>query len=63
MKTRKNKKDEPIGNYYYMFIQPAMTPKERHQIEDALEKIGYTVTGGGTMLDGSECDISFVKKV
>ena len=40
-------------------ITPAILPKERHQIQDALKKLGYKVTGGGTHTDMSECDISF----
>lgn len=47
---------------HYMFIQPALTPIDRQKIEACLEKIGYIVHGGGTMLDMSECDISFSKK-
>ncbi len=37
-------------------------PEERHKIEDALKKLGYDVHGGGTDMDLSSCDISFLKK-
>ena len=42
-------------------ITPAIPPEERHQIQDALKKLGYKITGGGTDTDMSECDISFEK--
>ncbi len=44
---------------YSMTIEPAIVPQERHKIENALRSLGYKVLGGGTMLDGSFCDISF----
>lgn len=44
---------------YLMTIKPALEPKERYKIQDALEMIGYKVSGGGTTTDMSECDISF----
>ena len=28
-------------------ITPAIPPEERHQIQDALKKLGYKITGGG----------------
>ena len=43
-------------------IKPAILPKERHKIEDALKNIGYNVIGGGTDTDLSACDISFEEK-
>ena len=46
---------------YLLTIKPAIEPQERHIIEDALEKLGYTVDGGGTMPDDSGCDITFRK--
>ena len=46
---------------YLMTISPALEPTERHKIQDALKKLGCDVSGGGQMLDGSECDISFFK--
>ena len=44
---------------YILEIKPALEPKERHKIEDALKQIGYHVSGGGTCIDMSSCDISF----
>lgn len=44
---------------YKMKIIPAINAEERHLIEDYLEKIGFIVHGGGQMIDGSECDITF----
>jgi len=54
-KMKKEKKE------YLMTIKPALEPTERHKIQDAMKKLGYDVSGGGQMLDGSECDISFNK--
>ena len=48
---------------YKLEIKPAIIPKERHKIEDVLEKLGYVVHGGGTDTDMSACDISFSKEV
>ena len=45
-----------------MTITPAMIPAERHQIQDALLALGYTVAGGGTATNMSYCDISFTRK-
>ena len=47
---------------YTLKISPAIEPVERHKIEDTLKKIGYSVHGGGTHVDGSKCDISFSDK-
>lgn len=47
---------------YALTITPALEPEERHKIERAIESLGYEVTGGGTMVDMSECDISFEGK-
>lgn len=44
---------------YKLTIKPALKPKERHKIEEALEKLGYKVHGGGTDIDMSQCDVSF----
>ena len=46
---------------YKLIIEPAIPPENRHKIQDALKKLGYTVHGGGTCTDGSQCDISFEK--
>ena len=46
---------------YFLTIKPALEPGKRHKIQDALEELGYHVSGGGQMVDGSECDISFDK--
>ena len=48
---------------YLLKIKPALEPTKRHKIEDALKKLGYVVCGGGQMVDGSECDISFDERV
>ena len=50
-----------IKKFYDLVITPALEPKERHRIEKALTRLGYEVTGGGTVMDMSECDISFEK--
>jgi len=55
-------KKEQAKKRYDMVIAPAMQPKERWKIEDALKRLGYNVAGGGTMIDMSECDITFEKK-
>lgn len=47
---------------YNLTIKPAIPPKDRHKLEDALKKLGYNVWGGGQMVDDSECDVSFDKK-
>ncbi len=48
---------------YSLKISPAIPPAERHKIEDCLEReLGYSVHGGGTNTDGSQCDISFSKQ-
>ncbi len=47
---------------HILTIKPALTPKERHKIQDKLKELGYKVSGGGTCADMSECDISFDKK-
>ena len=44
---------------YTLEVKPALEPNVRHRIEDTLERLGYTVIGGGTCLDMSACDISF----
>ena len=46
---------------WILTIRPALQPKDRHVIQNTLEKMGYNVTGGGTHTDGSQCDISFTK--
>lgn len=65
-KDLRNPKDGSIKEkndvVYFMYIQPALPPNERHKIEQSLEILGYEVHGGGTMIDMSECDISFVRK-
>jgi len=47
---------------YFLEIKPAIKPEDRHKIEDALKMAGYDVHGGGQMVDGSSCDISFFKE-
>jgi hypothetical protein len=48
---------------YFLTIKPALIPEKRHEIEECLEKLGYLINGGGTMLDMSQCDISFSTKL
>ncbi|MFH1183360.1 MAG: hypothetical protein V1690_03800 [Candidatus Moraniibacteriota bacterium] len=48
--------------YYRMTITPALKPEDRHQIQDALSSLGYTVHGGGTCIDMTCCDISFSRE-
>ena len=40
-------------------IEPAISPKARHHIEDTLKEMGYEVIGGEQATDGSFSDISF----
>ena len=47
---------------YCLTIRPAIIPAERHKIQDALQLMGYHVSGGGTATDMSSCDISFFRK-
>ncbi len=47
---------------YLLTIKPAIEPGERHKIQDALKKLGYDVSGGGTDEDQSQCDITFEGK-
>ena len=47
---------------YLLTIKPALEPEKRHKIEVALKKLGYVICGGGQMVDGSTCDISFEDK-
>ena len=47
---------------YILKIRPALEPGERHKIEDKLKELGYHISGGGTHMDMSECDISFDKE-
>ena len=44
---------------YLLEIKPAISVENRHQLEKFLEQLGYHVSGGGQMMDGSSCDISF----
>jgi len=44
---------------YLMEIKPALAVTKRHRLEDSLRGLGYHVSGGGQMVDGSVCDISF----
>jgi len=61
--TRRNAmKEKKVKKRYDLVITPALEPAARHEIEKALTRLGYEVTGGGTMVDMSECDISFEKQ-
>ena len=43
-------------------IKPAITPELRHKIQDLLEKEGFSIHGGGTLLIEPTCsDITFSK--
>ena len=55
------KKQVTATKRYDLVITPALEPAERHKIEKALTKLGYKVSGGGTMVDMSECYITFEK--
>jgi len=55
------KKQVTATKRYDLVITPALEPAERHKIEKALASLGYEVTDGGTMVDMSECDITFEK--
>ena len=46
---------------YKLVIKPAIETTDRHQIERLLEEMEYEVEGGGQMIDGSSCDITFEK--
>ncbi len=48
--------------HFTLTISPAIEPKERHVIEDALKGLGYHVIGGGTEADHSKCDVLFCKE-
>ena len=54
--------EEKIQKDFILEIKPSIPPEDRHKIEDVLSKQGYEIVGGGTMLDGSSCDICFSKK-
>jgi hypothetical protein len=47
---------------FKLIIRPAILPSERHKIEDVLKTLNYTVWGGGTDTDMTQCDITFEKK-
>jgi len=40
-------------------ITPGIPPGHRHGIEDVLKIFGYSIVGGGQMVNGAESDISF----
>ena len=44
---------------YLLKIEPAIPVKDRHHVEDCLERIGYIIHGGGTYTDRKSCDITF----
>lgn len=47
---------------YILEVKPALPVKKRHELEDKLKEMGYKVSGGGQMMDGSLSDISFEDK-
>ena len=44
---------------YTLTISPAISPDERHKVENVLTDMGYSVWAGGTHTDMSACDIAF----
>ena len=53
---------KPTEGKFRLEIKPAIEPATRHKIEDVLKKEGFSIIGGGQMVDGSASDISFEKK-
>ncbi len=47
---------------FVLTVEPAIDVEVRHEIEDVLEGAGFDVDGGGTMMDGSQSDITFTRK-
>ena len=47
---------------YNLKIEPSISPKTRHKIQDVLMEAGYEIIGGGTATDGSFSDISFERE-
>jgi len=56
------KKQVTATKRYDLVITPSLEPAARHEIEKALTRLGYEVSGGGTIRDMSECDITFEKE-
>jgi hypothetical protein len=52
----------PMEKRYKVIIRPAVLPVLRHRIEDAVKRVGFKVTGGGTTMDMSECDFDMILK-
>ena len=48
--------------HYTLEILPAVEPAVRQEIEDTLEKSGFTIIGGGQDTGMSGSDISFEKE-
>ncbi len=40
-------------------IEPSISPRTRHKIQNVLVEAGYEIIGGGQTTDGSSSDISF----
>jgi len=51
-----------VTKHYTVTISPAISIKERGTVEKKLEELGFSVTGGGSWLDDSCCDISMVRE-
>ncbi len=48
---------------FRMKIEPAIPPKDRHELETTLKMLGYHLTGGGQDIEGEASDISFNSNV
>jgi hypothetical protein len=47
---------------YSVVITPAISPGQRHILEQAVELLGYKVTDGETDVDGRSCNFNFEKE-
>ena len=61
MKRRQEGRGNKVGRCV-LEIKPAIKPEERHRIQDCLKDMGYHISGGGTDVDMSSCDISFYRE-
>ena len=44
--------------HYNLSIRPGVAPEDRHFLEDEISRLDIEVLGGGSMLDGSESDMT-----
>lgn len=61
VKNIKSEQMQPL--VYILTIKPALEPAERHKIEKVLEKLKYNITGSGSHINMSQCDISFERRL